>query len=327
MMRYQEYLDLGWSVVVVGDMKSDVSEWHNFCSSAIHFLSFAQQEKMYPKLSLLLGANTYARKNIGYLFAISHGADIIYETDDDTFLRFPLVSPLDQLAESKAFLVQDPNGFYNPYNHFAKGSGLWPRGYPLSRVGKDRWQHPLDLIEKEIDPGSTPPLTPPDIIQTLVNLEPDVDAIYRLVIDSKPIDFEFMNDLIFLESGTFSPGNTQSTFWLKRRSFEFLYIPRYIDFRFCDILKMYIAQSNLNLAYAGFFTEQFRNQHSFIEDFRSEISCYLETERLVQVLNSVDFPETIYEIYETLNMIHITSDTELPILETFLEEYHAITES
>ena len=32
--------------------------------------------------------NSFGRKNVGYLFAIAHGAKVIWDFDDDNFLKF-----------------------------------------------------------------------------------------------------------------------------------------------------------------------------------------------------------------------------------------------
>jgi hypothetical protein len=315
MPRYFDYLNLGWKIVIVGDVKSDVALWENFTHEDICFLSYEQQEILYPDLSRVIGSSTYARKNLGYLYAIENGAECIFDTDDDTFLRFPESNPFHLFQESGKFRAETDSVFFNPYNHFAAGQGLWPRGYPLTRIESDRWSCSEDtnVVPVPNDIGNI------DIVQTLVNLEPDVDAIYRLVINSHPMDFAFKNDLIKMGLNTFSPGNTQSTFWLNSKRFDFLYIPKFIDFRFCDILKLYIAQSQLDLAYAGFITEQFRNPHNFMDDFKSEVSCYLNVEKLVGVLLDMSNGTQITEIYKELISVGICEPSELIILQEFLK--------
>jgi len=314
MPRYIEYLNLGWTIVVVGDVKSNVDLWGKYNREGLYFLSYERQEILYPDLSRVIGSSTYARKNLGYLFALENGAECIFDTDDDTFLRFPERNPLNLFHESTKFKAESNSIFFNPYNHFATGQGLWPRGYPLTRIESDRWNSSADtnVVPVVGELGNI------DILQTLVNLEPDVDAIYRLVINSHPIDFTFKNDLLKLGLNTISPGNTQSTFWLTRKNFDFLYIPKFVDFRFCDILKIYIAQSQLDMAYAGFITEQFRNPHNFMDDFRSELSCYLNVERLVEVLLDIGKGAQIIDIYTELVSIGICEPSELLILQEFL---------
>ena len=47
------------------------------------FLDVEKQKQLGYKVHSMLKYKSYTRKNIGYLYAIQHGAKIIYETDDD----------------------------------------------------------------------------------------------------------------------------------------------------------------------------------------------------------------------------------------------------
>ena len=50
------------------------------------FLSLEKQKSLGYRTVEILPFNTYSRKTIaGYLYAIQHGAKIIYETDDDNY--------------------------------------------------------------------------------------------------------------------------------------------------------------------------------------------------------------------------------------------------
>ncbi|CAH3141878.1 unnamed protein product [Porites evermanni] len=69
----------GWKVVVVGDTKTPADWSHPNCV----FLSVERQKTLGYRIHDLLKYRSYPRKNIGYLYAIQHGAKIIYETDDD----------------------------------------------------------------------------------------------------------------------------------------------------------------------------------------------------------------------------------------------------
>lgn len=55
---------------------------HSRYPNCIH-LDVEQQLKLNYRVTRLLKLNSYARKTIGFLYAIQHGAKIIYETDDD----------------------------------------------------------------------------------------------------------------------------------------------------------------------------------------------------------------------------------------------------
>lgn len=313
--RYTDYIERGWRLVVVGDLKSPNEEFENWINDSQHFLSAQMQSEIYPELSLAIGFNTYARKNLGYLYALAQGAKVIWETDDDTFIRKDLPDPTALFKNSGNYLVKGRSQAFNPYVYFAPNSGLWPRGFPLRNVSLGRFSHPesISLVEENFN------LDDVDVIQTLVNLEPDVDAIYRLVIGDNQLEFPYRNDLLLLDNGIVAPGNTQSTFWSTKRSFPYMYVPRHVDFRFCDILKSYVAQSELKMAYGGFLVDQVRNPHDYLDDFKSEVSCYLQSEKVIEIVTS---PETrsIIEVYKELIEAHICEESELEILSLFLKE-------
>ena len=70
---------------------------------------------------------------VGYLYAMSQNASVIYETDDDN-------SPLDGLYGFKYTkfngLMPDCNQtFFNPYSYYGQPSA-WPRGYPLDKISQ-----------------------------------------------------------------------------------------------------------------------------------------------------------------------------------------------
>ncbi len=313
--RYSSYTANNWNVVVVGDLKTNDKDYEAWVSESNYYLSTSSQEKLFPKLSNALGFNTYARKNLGYLYAISMGATVIWETDDDTFMRLDSKDPLELFSSAKQYSAEGISKVFNPYGFFAPKSGLWPRGFPLRKVAEDRKMIPetITIREKSFE------LDEVDLIQTLVNLEPDVDAIHRLVFGDDILDFPFTNQLILLEEGLVSPGNTQSTFWISKKSFPYLYIPRTVDFRFCDILKSYIAQANLTMAHGGFLVDQVRNPHDYLEDFRLEVSCYLNTELAIEITTRLS-KQSIFEIYQALIFSSICEARELEILSLFLDE-------
>ena len=70
------------------------------------------------------------------------------------------------------------------------------------------------------------------IQQGLADENPDVDAIYRLVLPL-PVQFE-TGRRIALKRGVWSPFNSQNTAWWPD-AFPLLYLPAYCSFRMTDI--------------------------------------------------------------------------------------------
>lgn len=305
-------LQIGYSVVVVGDKKTPHESWQRLVNENFYYLTPEQQEFYFPEFSRLIGFNTYARKNLGYLFAVLNGATSVWDTDDDTYIRPDALPQLNDFSLCQNFQVAG-DGFFNPYNFFASGSELWPRGYPLRLIHQDKIANSSKLRVK-----SLLELPKIDVLQTLVNLEPDLDAIFRMIIGDHLHDFKVDNRIIHLENGVVAPGNTQSTLWLSPDKFRYLYIPRWVSFRFCDILKMYIAQSRASLGYSGFWSEQIRNPHDYMIDFESEVPCYLNTEKVVNLLRTFQSPSLV-DIYRELNSDGICLSQEIEAASMFEE--------
>ena len=302
--RVYEFLKLGYKLVVVGDTTTNNSEWENISNNSLHYLSIDKQDNLFPKLSKLIGYKTYARKNFGYLYAILNGAEEIFDTDDDTFIRAEAISLFENIEKCTFYEVNGGESF-NPYLFFAENSGIWPRGYPLRLVSSARWH--LENEQTIVESNKNLNI---DILQTLVNLEPDVDAIYRLTVSDAIQNFSISKSILNINPPILTPGNTQSTIWLNKKKFKYLYTPRWVSFRFCDILKMYIAQKNSHLSYAGFWTEQIRNPHDYLEDFESEISCYLHTEMVIKYLNNSNKTK-LSEIYSDLTKLGVANESEV----------------
>jgi hypothetical protein len=297
-------LDLGWSVVIVGDLRTPEETWSTIERNNFFYLGPETQAELFPEFSSLIGFGTYARKNIGYLFAISKGAQAIWDTDDDTYIRNE-AKPYLQNIDSCKFSRISGDDYFNPYVYFAPESGIWPRGYPLRKISPHRRNLPDSL--KIASSGRNFEF---DILQTLVNIEPDLDAIYRMTVGDEPLNFSFSNEILELDRTVISPGNTQSTLWVNPARFAYLYIPRWVNFRFCDILKMYIAQSRSKFAYAGFWSEQYRNPHDYMVDFESEVQCFLNTERVVSHL-AISDSISLKNIYSELADLGICSIDEV----------------
>ena len=77
------------------------------------------------------------------------------------------------------------------------------------------------------------------------------------------------------------------------------------------------------------FTEatvfQDRNAHNYMRDFESEVTMYLETEKVHKtVINSVDpvksIVDNLFQVYSNLNEIDIVQDKELILLESWLTQ-------
>lgn len=150
-----------WHVVVVADKKTPKDWFLPGCD----FLSVEKQEQLNYRIAKFIPWNHYCRKNIGYLYAIAHGATVVYDTDDDNALSCETLECLP--AEAELPVCKTTQLCVNPYAHFGQPS-IWPRGYPL------------ECIQQKDSFAMTTKKVHPLIQQGLVNNDPDVDAIFRL---------------------------------------------------------------------------------------------------------------------------------------------------
>lgn len=295
-----------WKVILVGDKKT-APDWS---FPGVTYLSPEGQQKISSEFSELLPWNSYTRKNIGYLHAISQGARVIYESDDDNI-------PLENWVNEPEFaidaeLISDAS-FVNIYSYFTDKK-VWPRGIPLRCVSDA--EAPKVGLAKNLKVG---------VWQYLADEDPDVDAIYRLTVND-PIYFKWRDPLV-LDRGTCCPFNSQNTYF-RQEVFPLLYLPSTVTFRFTDILRGLVAQPILwtagyHLGFAGATVLQKRNPHDYLKDFESEIPCYLSAEKAVQIArDSVSsdrsIPENMVSVYRALCDKGIVSEKELEILNCWL---------
>lgn len=262
------------------------------------FLSVDKQKELGYKTTALLPFKSYSRKTIGYLYAIEHGAKIIYETDDDNYPYNGNISFTFSLQGKGDFLVYSSNSAtINFYEHFGQSS-MWPRGYPLENIG-DPPQHTF------VKCGGVRPL----IQQGVVNGDPDVDAIFRLTRKDKGVklDVEFNSNAppVLLPPGSYAPFNSQNTLFLYD-AFWGLMMPPGPAMRVTDIWRAYYDKRLLEeidgyLAFYGPNAYQERNSHSYLDDFIEEKALYHDAGRFIAFLRKwkptkEDFFDRILEL-------------------------------
>jgi hypothetical protein len=303
----------GWSLVVVGDKKTP-KDWQ---LSNCDYLDPEQQQKLGYNICKHLPWNHYTRKNIGYLYAIEHGAKIIFDTDDDNFLMSNTI-PL--LPESNIMLhCKSESDVINPYAYFGYPE-MWPRGYPL--------EHIQALSELSFKNKNVRPL----VQQFLVDGDPDVDAIYRLTKGIPYISF-MHKPAISLEKGTLCPYNSQGTIYYYD-AFWGLAIPITTSFRVCDIWRGYWVQRILweidaCICFLSPAIVQERNAHNYLKDFMDELDLYTQSGNLVRFLNkwyssSFDLITKIMDLTRDMISQNYFKEKEEPFMQAWLEDLQNI---
>ena len=249
-----------WHFVVVGDTKTPHEEYEKLDCI---YLDPDKQAEMYPELSEIIGWKTIQRRNIGFVYAYNHGAEVVATVDDDnipydnwgTDLYIGKEVEVDYYT-NKELLVFDPLSVTNQSN-------LWHRGFPIDLLPYK------NLIEYKGKKKITP------LIQAdLWDGDPDIDAMCRL--SFKPIvKFDTTSPFAAAE---ISPFNSQNTF-IHRDALKHYAVWPYVG-RMDDIWGGYYTQKMIGadrLIYNRASVYQDRNVQDLITNLEKEIIGYRYT--------------------------------------------------
>jgi hypothetical protein len=307
--------ELDASFYVIGDSKSP----SDFSLPGSCYMDLAAQRASGLTFADLCPIKHYARKNIGYLAAMRDGATVIIETDDDNTPRDCFW--VERMRIQRAPLVQSP-GWCNVYAYYADHT-IWPRGLPLDRIANQ--PPPFEALEHQV--SDCP------VQQGLADGNPDVDAIYRLVLHL-PVNF-LQDRTVVLDKGSWCPFNSQNTtFW--RDAFPLLYLPYHCSFRMTDIWRSFIAQrimceNDWRLQFHSSTVYQERNEHDLMHDFADEVPGYLNNDRIRRTLEDLPMncgvaaiSDNLMKAYAALIKIGVIGEAETPLLEAWLADINRI---
>ena len=298
-----------YDVIIIGDNKTPDDYKNLNCI----YLDIQSQKKLFPELSDLLPYNHYCRKNLGYLYAIKKGYKIIYETDDD---NIPYDN-FDNIIYNNDFnniqmISEENNVWINIFKYFTNNAHIWPRGFPISLL-KTEPQFLIENSEKT-----------PSIINGLVENDPDVDALFRIVCNHQNSIQWDKNKSILINNSNVCVFNTQNTFWLNPDLFICLLIPCSVSFRYCDILRgiinnIILKRTNNYMMYSSPNVIQNRNEHNLISDFKSEYEMYIHNETILSFIeniieNNKSIKELLVVIYNNLLINKVVTQKDIDIL-------------
>ncbi|CAN5287649.1 hypothetical protein BH10PSE4_BH10PSE4_08660 [soil metagenome] len=300
---------------LIGDSKSP----DDFHQEGSQYLNIQGQKDTGFKFAQLCPTKHYARKNIGYLAAMKAGATIIVETDDDNIPRDGFWAPRERSVSGK---LAEAQGWCNVYGYYADAL-IWPRGLPLDRV-----QDTLPALSSLRDTVADCPIQ-----QGLADENPDVDAIYRLILPL-PVNFNKGGPVI-LDKGVWCPFNSQNTtFW--RDAFPLLYLPFHCSFRMTDIWRSFVAQrlmweSGWKLSFHESTVYQERNEHDLMHDFKDEVPGYLNNERIKKTLEDLALGsgkgaivDNLVKAYDALITLGVVGAEEAPLVAAWAADLEAI---
>ncbi|KAI9236926.1 MAG: hypothetical protein BYD32DRAFT_462048 [Podila humilis] len=321
----------GWNVVVVADTKSP-KEWA--CGSCV-YLTVEEQLCLDFDIVPAIPFKAYTRKNIGYLWAIKHGATTIFDTDDD---NLPTSKQIIFESPTDSFVVFSPNETesrsINIYSHFGRPD-VWPRGFPLSEINITRSVQYLPSYGSLPEPWRSTVAPPTLIQQGLADLDPDVDAIFRLTQgqELKRIKYCKASPTIRLSPGSFCPFNSQNTLF-SYDSLWGLVLPISVSFRVCDIWRGYWVQRllwdvNGSLSFTKPTVEQIRNAHEYLDDFKDEIQLYTDTSRFIDFLanwtsTSMDLETRIVELMKAMAAEKFIGEADVNLAERWVNDLQRV---
>jgi hypothetical protein len=301
--------------ILVGDASSPA----DFALEGCRFLDLAAQLATGFAFAGACPVRHYARKNIGYLEAMRSGATVIVETDDDN-------RPGPGFFDTRARIVTAARlkgaGWVNVYRYFTDAL-IWPRGLPLDSVARQ----PVPAAGLPSGSWDCP------IQQGLADDNPDVDAIYRLIL---PLPQAFPDRApVALGAGSWCPFNSQNTTWW-RDAFPLMYLPARCSFRMTDIWRSFVAQriawaQDWSVLFHGPTVRQERNDHDLMRDFEEEVPGYLYNGRIARALEDLDLatgldriPANMRRCYEALVRLGVVDDAELPLLDRWLDDVESL---
>jgi hypothetical protein len=303
----------GVTFYVIGDVPSPGDFYIDGCE----FYSLNRQRETGFKLAETLPVRHYSRKNIGYLLAIQAKSPLILETDDDNLPSAEFWAP--RKLQQPIKTVRG-TGWTNVYAFFSEAN-IWPRGLPLDAI-----QVPVQKYETLPETDACCPIQ-----QGLVNGDPDVDAVYRLVLPAPlPITFH-EGRRVALADGAWCPFNSQNTAWYPQ-AYPLLYMPSYCSIRMADIWRGVVAQriaweNNWSVLFKSPDMYQNRNQHNLLRDFEDEIPGYLHNRAIREALASLNLTpgtqntgDNLIKSYEELVRLNLVGKEEIALVKAWIHD-------
>ena len=334
-----------WCLVIVLD--DEPSESYNtrwFAGEGenkVVFILTPHNIKRYPSLvrSEFVQANSWdliGRKNIGYYYALTQGAKIIWDFDDDNMLKFWIkgaAPPGAPSIEASVPITDRIEVFeaqrhincstWNPYPAMGAPSlPSWPRGLPLDDATNEQCSS-SKLVPSTVTSESIA------VLQSLSDRQPDADALYQAIM---PFPFYFKKremKSVLVPPYVLTPYNMQATLHFEI-GFWALFLPRTsVDKEHSDIWRSYIGQRlfwevGLRVGFTGRpLVVQDRNIHISLD--KASVKEYSFTLRkLIKFLGSWrgkedTFIRRIKELWHALEKNSFITHRDLTVMHLWLQ--------
>ena len=327
-INLEQYLN-NWKIVVIGTIKTIDSNWDIFNNSnKLFYLSIKAQNKLGYNILNYLPDDSYTRKNIGYLFAIQHGAKEIYEIEENLFISKDYLYFLDININNTyiCYTMQNEQRMVNPYPHFGE-SNIWPRGFLI----KD---FTLDYNKSIYYANSAQIKVKPLIYQGLINEIPDVDSLFLLSLGKmkKNLNITFSSNfpLLYLP-GNYVPINSKNTKYLYE-CFPFLMLPLTLNESIADILRGYIIERFV-YGYGGSIIYCNSNAYNRDKDYNTQLfeerEILFNLHEILEIIKSNNYlrknpKKILFHILSELIKLNILKEKEKEIFQAYLKDLQNI---
>jgi len=303
----ENFSEFGWNdveIIIIGDKKSPEKEIRKWLegfrdkSVIIRFISINEQDswmEAFPRLSGTIPYNSDNRRNVGYLMALQHGADIIISLDDDNYPTSEDFIQSHYIVGDTVTLptIKSSNGWFNACSLLKndKNVEIYPRGFPYSRRFEPTV---IDISE------STGKIA---INMGLWVNDPDVDAITNLAVPVKVIGLDEIHESVMIDKGVSCPIDSQNTAISRTAMAAYYFVimggnvaGTMID-RFGDIWQGYFAKKIIDamderITIGKPLADHRRNKHDILKDMQNEMWGIITTEKLVSWLSDIDIENT-----------------------------------
>lgn len=281
---YDEMPD--WTLVVIGDKKTPPG--YKLRNGA--YLSPDDQLKLGFRTPAEVPWGCIQRRNVGFLYALREGAELIATIDDDNI-------PYDDWAtdllvgeehvhvegtQATADICLDPLWVSECEFDKQNVKQAWHRGFPPQLIDTRGEDTSRAAFSGALDVA---------VQAWLWDGDPDVDATYRMVNGPLEASFPDMKQPIIVAPGTYAPFNTQNTIF-SREVAPCMALP-YMIGRMDDIWAGFMTQRVMfelgkRLVFSRPSVYQERNPHDLSRDIDAEVIGYKHTIDLLKTLRSLD---------------------------------------
>jgi len=275
--------EVDWAIVIVGEEDSPhfpVTGKNTFYLGAAEQRALGQEHK---EIFRLLPSKHSGRKNVGYLYAIMHGAALIWDFEDDNYLKGGVFPDVPAAATIKEVVFDDDCPAFNPLPLVlgaAEATAMWPRGYPLTLI-KSSCEHKVTVGD----------VSRIGVFQSLADSVPDIDSVCWLTHDTPIKKGEQTDESTYaLPKGTLSPYNAMSTL-VTKPAFWSLLLPISVHSSVSDIWRSYIAQrllwdAGLQIAFTPPLVDRNPLHHDYVVGIEEERPFISKSLKLLKYLHA-----------------------------------------